>query len=237
MLPLLLLLLASPALDGCTGPRDPAGALAAELAALPGQTRSSLPSDFDLARASAGVKALLAEQGEVVGPGVTELAFTDADHTAVKTVTPLYFRNAEGRLLTDPETGAILMVRRRGAPEGARLLQQRYPQIDWSRWTLSWEEWDSIEGILSQESIPVTVARLRAASNRLHARVMVITARPAAKNGVAGFREWFRRRKVHMDGIFGVATPAQAAALQVDKPGYDDAMRKTLIIAAAIEAY
>jgi len=172
-------------------------------------------------------------------PGrVSRLLMTDADHTLIKTSSPIFVLTEDKNLLRD-RNGKIVMLGLKSADykrEFAALVA-KYPPEQSRHFTLDFTEYGSIQSVLEAREIESTLREMRLSElSGDDKRVFVITAR-SNDTAIGALEEYLLDRRVSADGIFAVNNTKQMDALGLATPKLNTAQRKAVVMAALIQVY
>jgi len=201
-----------------------------------------VPASFNLLKAAKVAKNLLIAQGadpSTIGPGkANSLIFTDADHTLIKTTTPVLLKNSKtGEFLHHPKTGRIVTLRGTTYREELEAMQKEFPKLDWDNIGFDYSGMADPAEVHQAHPIQATVDALAEHQSEKGTRDFIITARSAA-NIPAVFVEYMNDLGHDIDGTFPVNEPGLRDAFEFSKhPNLDTHHNKALTMAALIELY
>lgn len=197
------------------------------------------PLEFDLQRASAGVRQVLESQGadpRSIGPGLCDrVVFTDADHTLLDTRTSVYLKHkGTGERLIDPTTGKPLALGREFERELAAA-KGRLTEVPWHLYEPDFSEFLVDGEVVRTPLIAETVSKLEDADRNARSREFVITARNSETAG-AELMASLALHGVNIQGVFAVNSDTLQNSLAIPK-GLTSAQKKALVMAAILLTY
>ena len=198
------------------------------------------PPGTDLHRIGQAARTILEGQGCVpksFGKNYVEnIVFTDADHTLMKTNTPVLLRNKEtGEVVHHPKTGEVIKLDGKRYKELLAELKKEFPNEPWDQVEFDYSGMASARELKRQPGIGETLEMLREANAKRKGREFIITARSADNMPVA-FDRYTATRGVELDGVFPVNGPQTLATLGID-PSLPTPHKKAIIMAALIDLY
>ncbi|MFQ5729445.1 MAG: hypothetical protein ACE5GN_03695 [Waddliaceae bacterium] len=199
------------------------------------------PKNYDLKEASRSVTEILRLQGAPVAfhhpDPVDSIIFSDADHTLLKTQTPILLKNKKtGQLVKDPTTGKIIRLPNRSFLQAVGRLKEKYPELPWDSYEIDFGEMGSIVAIDITPPIKHIVEILQSSDQEKTNKEFIITARSSAIIPSA-FEEYFTNLGVDLDGVFAVNNPSLNERLKLSGKGLSAAQKKAVTMAAIIQLY
>ncbi|MBT3393934.1 MAG: hypothetical protein HN411_02340 [Waddliaceae bacterium] len=196
------------------------------------------PEDFDVAAAAEGVATILDQQGkDVDNIGIENIIFTDADHTLLKTMTPILLRDTStGQLVKDPKDGTLLRLPNRGAFSSLQLLKQELPSLPWDSIEVDYMEMGSVVALDVTETIDSMVAVLMSSDKMSKNREYIITAR-SDDDVAAAMEDYFLNLGIDINGVFAVNNATIGDTIGYSEHHITIAQKKALIIEAILHLY
>ena len=201
------------------------------------------PGSWDLDGAAAAARGIIEAQGEKpesIGPGkCREVVFTDADHTIIKSSTPVYMvHKRTGEHMRHPETGRLLMLGVKGAgyKEELASLKESYPEAGWGDYKKDFRDFGSIAEVMRTPEIGETIDRLERSDRDRGSRDFIITARHLASS-VPALDEYLAARDVDINGVFPVNNGTIAKKMGYSRLRVTSPQRKALVMASLLKLY
>ena len=197
------------------------------------------PSDYNLSEAVEAATQILRDQGMQVDDTVhvNKIIFSDADHTLLKTQTPILLKNkTTGQLFKDPETKKVLRLPNRSFLEALENLKKRYPNQPWDEFEIDFNEMGSIVAIDVTPPIEHIIDILKCSDKSKNNKEFIITARSSTSVAPA-MEDYFKNFDLELDGTFAVNNPEINSLLKLQGQGLSAAHKKAITMAALIKLY